>query len=102
MVIASNPIKEKATTVAAVKTDIISTFACHNGSSVKIVPVPIPLYNWKPPITRNTAIKTNVKTTKIIFKPDVDFILYTLIPVTAMTYNTTQIQDGMCGNKCSI
>src|SRR5699024_2204016 len=85
IVIASKPIKEKATTVAAVKTETISTFACHKGSRVKIVPVHIPLYNWTPPINIKTSIKIRVKTNKNKFKLKNYLILYILTQDNEMT-----------------
>src|SRR6478752_3897945 len=65
IVIASNPMNEKHTTVAPATTADIWTPSWYSGSSVKIVPSPMPFRSASHVWTTNAAIITTWNTTRI-------------------------------------
>src|SRR5699024_4476222 len=98
IVTASNPMKEKHTTVAPPSTAALCTPECHSGSRVSMVPCPIPCISRTDASTMNAPINTSSKITSAEFNLDVEFMLQAVMPVTHATYATTQIQAGISGN----
>src|SRR6185312_5118524 len=75
IVIASNPMNEKHTTVAPATTADIWTPSWYSGSSVKIVPSPMPFRSASHAWTTNAAMSTTWNTTRIPLIRDVPFML---------------------------
>ena len=101
IVIASNPMNEKHTTVAPATTADIWTPSWYSGSSVKIVPSPMPFRSASHAWTTNAAISTTWNTTRIPLIRDVPFMLKKLSAVIAATYTTTNTHDGASGKNDS-
>src|SRR5262245_3762736 len=99
MVIASNPMKEKQTTVAPVRTAGSWTPEWKNGWEVSRVPWPMPCESWTTASTMNAPIITTANTTSAKFTFEVELRLHTLSAVIAATNVTTQIQPGTAGNS---
>ena len=85
IVIASKPMKEKATMVAPVMTRLRWTPSCHSGWVEKMVPLPIPSIRDLAARIRNTAIRTTSKTTSSMFTREVLVMLNRHIAVIAAT-----------------
>src|SRR5215475_8355510 len=89
IVIASNPMNEKHTTVAPATTADIWTPSWYSGSSVKIVPSPMPFRSASHAWTTNAAMSTTWNTTRIPLTRAVPFMLKKLNAVMIPTYTTT-------------
>ncbi len=85
IVIASNPMNEKHTTVAPAATAWNCTPACTSGSSVKIVPWPMPFRSASHAWTTNAQIITIWNTTRNPLIRDVPFMLKKFSAVIAAT-----------------
>ena len=85
MVIASKPMKEKATIVAPVITRFRWTPSCHMGWLEKMVPLPIPSIRDLVARIRNTPIRTTSNTTSSMFTREVLVMLNRHIAVIAAT-----------------
>ena len=101
IVIASNPMNEKHTTVAPATTAAISTPSWYSGFSVKIVPSPMPFRSASHARTTNAAMSTTWNTTRIPLTRDVPFMLKKLSAVITATYTTTNTHDGASGKNDS-
>ncbi len=71
MVIASKPMKEKATIVAPVMTSPRSTPSCHAGSTEKMVPLPVPFIRALIDSRKKTPIRTTQNVTSTMFTREV-------------------------------
>ena len=101
IVIASNPMNEKHTTVAPARTAPTSTPAWYSGFSVKIVPSPMPSFSASHARTTNAPMSTIWNTTRTPLIRDVPFMLQKLNALIITTYTTTKIHDGVFGKNDS-
>src|SRR6185369_1873388 len=101
IVIASNPMNEKHTTVAPANTAPTSTPAWYSGFSVKMVPSPMPSFSASQASTTKVAMSTTWNTTRIPLTRDVPFILRKLKAVITPTYTRTNTHDGASGKNDS-
>src|SRR6476620_6696217 len=101
IVIASNPMNEKHTTVAPANTAPTSTPSWYSGFSVKIVPSPMPSFSARQARTMNVAMSTTWNTTRIPLTRDVPFMLRKLNAVITPTYTRTNTHDGAPGKNDS-
>ena len=85
MVMASKPMKEKATMVAPVMTRPGCTPSCHSGWVEKRVPLPMPSCSDLAARMRNTPMRTTSKTTSTMLTREVLVMLNRHIAVMAAT-----------------